>query len=217
MRNKIFNLIILDESGSMESIKKAAVDSINESLQSIRHAQRRYEEQEHYVTFVTFNDYTRTMFECAPIDMINDIEMNDYHPRCCTALYDAMGSSISNLRKRVSMQDKVLVTIVTDGYENSSREYRRADIKSLVEKLKGEGWVFAYMGANQNAEEVGESLAIGNTLNFEATERGTVEMSRRMKEGRERVFLRMAREDFSSTEANKLFFNEEELEENRKK
>ena len=73
------------------------------------------------------------------------------------------------------------------------------------------------MGANQNAEEVGESLAIGNTLNFEATERGTVEMSRRMKEGRERVFLRMTREDFSSTEANKLFFNEEELEENRKK
>lgn len=210
MRTRIFNLIILDESGSMEYIKRAAVDSINESLQSIRRAQRNYEEQEHFVTFVTFNDDMKTLFECTPIDMVNDIAMKDYNPSCCTALYDAMGSSLKRLRKRVSGQDKVLVTVVTDGYENSSREYRARDIKSLVEELKGEGWVFAYIGANQDAKQVGAGLAIENTLEFSATELGTKEMSRRVSRGRDRLFCFMADEDYSASEANSSFFDIED-------
>ena len=56
MKTRIFNLLILDESGSMSSIEKQAVDSVNETLQSVRAAQEKYkEEQDHVVSFITFN------------------------------------------------------------------------------------------------------------------------------------------------------------------
>ena len=64
MKKKIFNLIILDESGSMQSIRKEAVDSVNETVQTIRKAQRKHEEQAHYVTLVTFNDTAHTQYAC---------------------------------------------------------------------------------------------------------------------------------------------------------
>jgi uncharacterized protein YegL len=180
MKTKIYNLIILDESGSMQSIKTAALNSVNESLQSIRHAQMKYEEQEHYVTFVTFNNDVKTLFDCVSIDMINDLTPRDYTPDCCTALYDAMGMSLGKLRRIVAKDDKVLVTIVTDGYENASREYSAKAIKALVEELKSQGWVFAYMGANQDVEAVGASLAITNTLSFAALNKETPRCPRRI-------------------------------------
>lgn len=55
MKTKIFNLIILDESGSMESIKQQAITGVNETIQTIRNAQKQHEEQEHYVSLVSFN------------------------------------------------------------------------------------------------------------------------------------------------------------------
>ena len=210
MKTKIYNLIILDESGSMENIKTAALNSINESLQSIRHAQKKYEEQEHYVTFVTFNNDVKTLFDCVSIDMINDLTPRDYNPDCCTALYDAMGMSLGKLRRTVAKDDKVLVTIVTDGYENASREYNAKAIKALVEELKRQGWVFAYMGANQDVEAVGASLAISNTLSFAATDEGTHKMSCKMKKGRERLFDSIAYCCFIPEAANKSFFKEED-------
>ena len=210
MKTKIYNLIILDESGSMQSIKTAALNSINESLQSIRHAQKKYEEQEHYVTFVTFNDKVKTLFDCVSIDMINDLTSRDYNPDCCTALYDAMGMSLGKLRRTVAKDDKVLVTIVTDGYENASREYNAKAIKALVEELKSQGWVFAYMGANQDVEAVGASLAISNTLSFAATDEGTHEMSCKMKKGRSRLFDSIAYCCFDASAANESFFKEED-------
>ena len=64
-----------------------------------------------------------------------------YQPDCCTALYDAMGKSLSALRKKVAADDKVLVTVVTDGCENASSEYSGKAIKVLVDELKQRGWV----------------------------------------------------------------------------
>lgn len=57
MKQKVFNLIILDERGSMNSIEKQAIDGVNETVQTIRSAQKMHEEQEHFVTFVSFNLY----------------------------------------------------------------------------------------------------------------------------------------------------------------
>ena len=210
MKTKIYNLIILDESGSMESIKSAALNSVNESLQSIRHAQKKYEEQEHYVTFVTFNNEVKTLFDCVSIDMINDLTPRDYNPGCCTALYDAMGMSLGKLRRTVTKDDKVLVTIVTDGYENASREYSAKAIKKLVEELKSQDWVFAYMGANQDVKAVGASLAISNTLSFAATDEGILEMSKKMSVGRSRLFKHLGCYCFDSSAANESFFKEED-------
>ncbi len=124
MKTRIFNLLVLDESGSMGSIEKQAVDSVNETLQSVRSAQEKYPEQEHYVSFVTFNsDGIKTVLDCVEARKVEDITPAQFNPACCTPLYDAIGKSVTELKKNVSEKDKVLVTIITDGYENASMEY----------------------------------------------------------------------------------------------
>ena len=66
MKTRIFNLIILDESGSMQSIKQAAINGMNETVQSINEAQKKHEEQERVVTLVTFNSSAvKTIYDCA--------------------------------------------------------------------------------------------------------------------------------------------------------
>jgi hypothetical protein len=68
----------------------------------------------------------------------------------------------------------VVVTIITDGLENASKEYTGAAVKQLVEQLKGEGWTFTYMGANQDSVEVAFNLSIRNARNFDYSASGTM-------------------------------------------
>lgn len=201
---KIYNLIIIDESGSMSCIRQQAMNSVNETIQTIRAAQERNENQEHFVTLVTFNDTATIVNDCAPINEIKELTAESYRPDCCTALYDAMGISLSALRKKVSKEDKVLVTIVTDGYENASKEYNLRAIKALVEELKAKGWVFAYLGANQDAEEVAFSMSIDNAMSWESTREGTARMSKRLNYSRSRWYDEAA----TNSERIKGFFDE---------
>lgn len=83
-------------------------------------------------------------------------------------LYDAMGNAINTLRKSVADDDAGLVTIIPDGYENASSEYNGPAIKKLVETMKSKGWIFTYIGANQNVEAVAATISITNTLSFSA-------------------------------------------------
>ena len=208
MKTGIFNLIIIDESGSMQSIKKAAIDSVNETIQSISAAADKYKDQEHIVSLVTFHDYVNTVYECVPVREVKELTSETYQPKCCTALYDAMGMSLNALRPKVAEVDKVLVTVVTDGYENSSKEYNNQAIKSLVDELKAKGWVFAYIGANQDVKAVASTISITNVLHFEATDAGTACMSHKVVRGRSRWFDKIADGTSSSVEDNCDFFNE---------
>ena len=209
MKTRIFNLIIIDESGSMQSIKKQAIDSVNETIQTIRSAQTKYEDQEHYVSLITFNDDVKTVYDCVSVSEVKELTSENYHPDCCTALYDAMGLSVNALRKKVAEIDKVLVTVVTDGYENASKEYSGKAIKALVDELKANGWVFAYIGANQDVEAVAASISITNTLNFEATCAGTTVMSKKLRSSRSHWFDKIARGLSSPDEDNCNFFEED--------
>ena len=209
MKTRIFNLIIIDESGSMQSIKTAAIDSVNETTQTIRSAQKKHEEQEHFVSLVTFNDDVKTIYECVPVDEVKELTAKTYQPACCTALYDAMGISLNAHRKKVTEDDKVLVTVVTDGYENASKEYSGKAIKALVDELKAKDWVFAYIGANQDVEAVAATISITNTLRFKATSDGVRGMAGIVSRSRERLYCCMARPDFSAAEANENFFDED--------
>lgn len=93
-----------------------------------------------------------------------------------TALYDAIGTSVTDLEKSKGKEDKVLVTIITDGYENDSIEWDGASVKKLIDRLCKKGWVFTYIGANQDAALEAGKIGVKNSLTFEATIEGTVNM-----------------------------------------
>lgn len=190
---KIHNLIILDASGSMSSIETQAINGFNETVQTIRAAQEKHPEQQHTVTLVVFNSAeTKTVYDGVPAAEAKDMKSEDYQPNCCTPLFDAMGFSINALRKKVEKGDTVLVTVITDGEENDSHEFNSKSIKVLVDELKASGWVFTYMGANQDVEKVAMSISIENHIAWEATSVGTRAMFAREKKARTRLFDRLA-------------------------
>lgn len=210
MKTRIFNLIILDESGSMQSIKREAINSVNETVQTIRAAQQKYEDQEHFVSLVTFNDNAiKTTYDCVPAMTVEELTRKQYKPDCCTPLYDAMGQSLNALRPKVAADDRVLVTVVTDGMENSSKEYTGKAIKALVDELKAKGWVFAYIGANHDVEQAAATISIHNTMSFNATVVGTAQMSKRSNSSRLSFFDRIAHNIFDSEVENQCFFDDD--------
>lgn len=192
----IHNLIILDESGSMQSIYRPALSGVNETLQTIREAQNEHKDQKHFVSLIAFDSghYNR-IYSNTPAEKAIDITTEQYRPSGGTPLYDAMGRSINDLRAHVAKGDVVLVTIITDGYENASREYNGAAIKSLVEMMKKEGWVFTYIGANQDVEAVASSMSIDNHLAFDADDASTSAMFEKECCSRRNFFSRVSRKD----------------------
>lgn len=211
MKTRIHNLIILDESGSMESIKRAAINGMNETVQSIRDAQKKHEDQEHIVSLVSFNSSEiKGIYDCVPVAEVEELTDNEYVPDCCTPLYDAMGLSLNHLRAKVNDEDKVLVTIITDGEENASTEYNSAAIKALVDSLKEKGWVFAYIGANQDVLKVAQTISVTNVMNFSSTDFGTTSAIASLRKSRDRMFSRIADGVFDSVSENTDFFSEEE-------
>ena len=187
---RVHNLIILDESGSMQSIYQPALTG--ETLQTIREAEKEHEGQKHFVSLIAFDSgHYNQIYLNTPADKAIDITKDQYRPGGCTPLYDAMGRAINNLRPDVAKGDIVLVTVITDGYENDSLEYSGKAIKSLVEAMKKEGWIFTYIGANQDVEAVAASMSINNRLSFEANDESTAEMFQRECSSRRRFFGRI--------------------------
>lgn len=191
---RVHNLIILDESGSMESIYQPALSGVNETLQTIREAQKEHENQTHFVSLIAFDSgHYNQIYNHIAAEKAIDITPEQYRPGGCTPLYDAMGRSINELRSNVVKGDIVLVTVITDGYENASREYNGKAIKNLVEAMKKEGWVFTYIGANQDVEAVAASMSIDNSLAFDADDESTGAMFEHERRSRKRFFSKLSR------------------------
>lgn len=201
-KTKVFNVIILDRSGSMATIRSAAIGGLNETLVSIQKAQEKFSDtQEHFVSLVVFcSCETKLFFDKLPVRKAHPLKWNDYEPCCCTPLFDAMGFTLTAMRKYIKgMEDvAVMVTIITDGLENASKEYNGQAIKRLVEELRGEGWSFTYMGANQDAVEVAMNMSIRNSRNFEYNDAGTRESMRKDSCTRMNFFTKLA--DFKRAE-----------------
>ena len=179
-KTQIYNLVILDKSGSMESIRKEAIDGYNETLGSIKATQLKFiDTQEHYVSLAAFCDCGIDMiYDMTPIKDADKLTKEKYDPCCCTPLFDAIGKTVKALKKKIAdVEDAaVLVTIITDGYENSSKEWDGKAVSKLIEECKEEGWMFSFVGAGENVVKVATTISITNTMVWENTSEGTKKM-----------------------------------------
>ena len=210
---RVLNLIILDESGSMSGLEKVSVDGVNETIQTIKSSYEQLPEQKQLMTFVTFSDKYgkpyRKRFELADISTVDTYQLSEYQPGGTTPLYDTMGNTLTELEKVATENDIVLVTIITDGYENSSREYDAEKIRELVKRLDEKDWVFTYIGANQDAILEARKIGINNAMNYDADEDGTREMWEKEKRSRT-FFMQKARVGTMKSRLKSDYFINEE-------
>lgn len=168
-RHQVYNLIILDESGSMYNIKKQIINGFNEIVQTVKGVEKQYPEQEHFISLISFNGLgiTEHLFN-APVKDLQQINEYMYRPDASTPLYDAIGFGVSKLEKFLEAKEDhhVLVSILTDGEENSSREYTGSTIKRKIEELKTKGWTFTYTGTEHDVYRSAKDLSIDNVMQF---------------------------------------------------
>lgn len=184
---RVHNLIIVDASGSMTSIYQQALSGMNETIGTIRIAVEKHPEIQQYVSLLFFStggEELRYVSMNQPVSLLGMVTSKDYVVCGSTALYDAIGISVTKLMPHVVKGDSVLVTIITDGYENDSIEWDRARLTELIGKLKREDWVFTYIGANQDVVVEAGKVGIKNTMSFAATQEGTELMFRKEREAR---------------------------------
>ena len=186
-KHQVFNLIILDESGSMQSIKQATISGFNEVVQTVKGMELQFPEQEHFISLVTFNGLgVKTLLFNEPVKKLELIDGEKYQPDSMTPLFDAMGSSMLRLRKVTDSLTayNVLVTILTDGQENASREFSGEAIKKMIDELSMKNWTFTYIGANHDVVDFALKISITNTMKFEANEADMKQMFDKEKRAR---------------------------------
>lgn len=152
---------VLDRSGSMGSIRRETVDVFNQQLEKARGSTDR-------VTLVTFSftpDVPRF------IGVNDKLAVEDYVPAGGTALYDAIGETVTMLQavEQSDPDTSYLVIIITDGEENASTKYGRDSLSSLIKELQAtDKWTFAYLGTKQDIFTINQTLGIplGNATQF---------------------------------------------------
>lgn len=166
---------ILDRSGSMGHIWSEAVGGYTAFL-----AEQASMPGNTRATLIVFDDKVDTVY--AGVDASNPpyFNPNFYGPRGMTAMRDAIGHALTTHGQRIMREgwaDKVIVTIITDGGENSSREYSPSAIVNLVQSAQQRGWSFVFLAANQNAVMAGAGMGIdsAHTYGFTASGAGTRE------------------------------------------
>ena len=185
---RVFKMIIVDESGSMCVIERQALAGINETIETVKKMQQLHPDMEQRISLLTFDSGHKTFkYDNVKADNVNTLSARDYNPRGGTPLYDAIGISIAKLNAQTSEKDNVLVTIITDGEENCSEEYNLHMVKTLISKMKKQGWTFTLIGTdNLDVEGMAGSMNIDNHLAFTQDEQGTRMMFARENRARMR-------------------------------
>jgi len=172
-------VFILDRSGSMSNLVSDTIGGYNSMLEK----QKRLP-GDVLITTILFDDQYEILYENVNLKEVFNITEKEYYVRGSTALLDAMGKTINYIGKKLeNIQEdmrpgKVLFVIITDGYENSSREFNYKKIKSMVEHQKSKySWEFIFLGANIDAIAVADNLGIADdrAVNYCADSKGTLE------------------------------------------
>lgn len=154
-------VFILDRSGSMGGLESDTIGGFNGMLMK-----QKKEEGEANVTTVLFDDSIEVIHDRFPIEVVKPLTDSDYYVRGCTALLDAVGSTvkkIENIQNRLPEEMKaenIIFVITTDGQENASQEYSYKMVKTMIEKYQEVGWQFIFMGANIDAVKEAANLGI---------------------------------------------------------
>jgi Mg-chelatase subunit ChlD len=147
--------VILDRTGSMESIRDDTIGGFNSFL-----SEQKQQPGKATLTLVQFDsqDPYEVIHQVKTIQEVPELTKETYVPRATTPLLDAIGRGINDLEKCISnMQEqerpsKVVFVVITDGQENASREFRRDQILKMInEKEKLYGWQFAFLSADLDA------------------------------------------------------------------
>lgn len=165
---RVINLIIADESGSMSVIRDTTLAGLNETITTCQKMQEKFPTMEQRITLITFDsNHTKVIFDNIPALEAKPLSRKDYVPGAATPLYDAIGQAITKTYAQTEKTDNVLVTILTDGEENSSTEFDLKMVKRLIDKQKEQGWTFTFIGTDDlDVEGMAHEMGIKSFLSF---------------------------------------------------
>lgn len=167
-------ICIIDKSGSMSSIKSDAIGGFNEFLSEQKKLQ-----DDTKITLNLFDSKFKPMYNSISLNEATELTEENYIPSSMTALYDAVGLSIDEAKERFDENpdikpDRVLVVILTDGEENTSKEYDQKRIFEMIDEQSKNDWEFIFLAANQDAMKTAKTMNIktGNSMTFAASGSG---------------------------------------------
>ncbi len=159
-------IFLLDKSGSMGVILDATINNFNSFL-----SKQKELDEKAFMTLILFDTNYNMLFSKRDINKVSNLTRNNYIPDGATALLDAMAKAM------LATNDKnILLVILTDGEENSSREYKdRGKVFSIREQKEKDGWKFLYLGAGEDSIKDALSIGIskGDTMTWVASAIGT--------------------------------------------
>lgn len=171
-------VFVIDSSGSMVHLAADTIGGYNSFLQS----QRMNTDGIARITTILFDSSVRTFCECVDVREAADLNIHSYRPGGMTALLDAVGDAIEKLQERhdnMSEADRpanVIFVVTTDGQENSSTRYTKAQISKMVKhQTNGHNWKFMFLGANIDSFEEASSMGFTaqGTSNYRYDDIGT--------------------------------------------
>ena len=156
-------VFLLDRSGSMTGTESDTIGGYNSYIKSIK-------DKNAFITTILFDDKYEILSNNIPISQVSTLTNKEYYTRGSTALLDAIGKSISIMDEL--SKNKVIFIITTDGYENSSINYTKEDIKKLI-KIH-DNWEFIYIGADIDSYTEASSIGISrkNIANYDKSTKG---------------------------------------------
>jgi len=175
MKNKttLYHFIV-DQSGSMAGLENQAMEGFNTQLRTIQQLKMEFLDQEYLCSLTFFNQHIQDRIKFGQVENIQPLSQENYIPNGTTALLHAIGKSIYSIKNKFGKdiaEDKmsIVLVIITDGHENSSRMYSYHDVAHLIKELDGSGkWTFSFLGADFDAIHTSHMLNIRreNVMNF---------------------------------------------------
>ena len=168
-KNELDIVFLLDKSGSMSGSEKDTIGGYNSFI-----GRERKNNTNSRVTTILFDDKYEKLYDRVNISNVKKLTDKEYYVEGCTALYDAIGKTITEMDR--NHPEKVLFVITTDGMENASHEYNKNNIKKLIESHKN--YEFIFLGAGIDSYSEGESIGIRkeNISNYSKSKKGISKM-----------------------------------------